>query len=1099
MEGSSVLTVNGIKNTNITGGIAGEGSIVKEETGTLNLSGNNSGFDGSMTVNGGTVSFNKGSANDSYINGSTTINENGKLSYNLSVDETLTGGKINGNGTFEKTGDANLTLSGDNSAFTGTTNIEDGKIIFDKQTADDIYLGGTTNIKKDGALDFVLGVDETINGNITGEGTFTKYGSDTTLTFNGDNSAFTGSLVIEEGTVQYEKNSESDKYISGSTTIKDGAALDYTLNEDDTLAGGISGSSGAIFNKNGDATLTLSGNNSSFAGTANLNAGTTIFDKNTESDIYFGGTTVLNNGAELVFDLDLSEKINGALTGDGNFTKKGEGTLVMTGDNSLFTGETTVENGGILFKKESENDKFFAGTVNLVKDETNNQNGMLEFNLAANETISGQITGNGTFIKSGTADLTLTGDNSAFTGTTSINEGKLVYINAAETDSYFGGNTIIGKDASMEYRADADGTVSGISGAGTFEKTGDAELSLTGANSAFTGAANISSGTLSYTQTEDSSYFGGSTSIAKDAVLNFENSVKTETVKGLSGEGTINKSGTETLKLDGSSSEFKGTLNINEGTLTFEKLFNTDKFIQGTTNIASDGTLELNLGRDMTLSSKIEGTGTIKKSGNADLSISGDYSAFKGDLNLAAGSISLQKDAKFFDVQNSILGANTLIDMRNASMDSISLGNVNLTGNMNVGLDVDLAAQKGDFIGADSVTGSGSIIIKYLNILTDGYTSPININIFDVESGLAGKVSLDSSISHIDGPIFSYAISYNPQTGSLQFVSSGTGSFNPAILAAPVAAQAGGYLTQLNSYVDAFANMDMMMLMTSAQRTAMRLQNKYAAADSNMVFTPTMFPEQKGGAWFRPSTAFERVPLKNGPSVNNVMYSSLFGVDSEIKQLKHGFDAVFTGYAGYTGSHQTYEGVGIYQNGGLIGGTAVFYKNNFFGGITANVGATQGEASTMFGRDDITLLTTGAALKTGYNWELFNGKFVIQPNVLAAYTFINTFDYTTKAGVRIKSDPLNAVTVAPGVKFIGNLKNGWQPYLSVSVVMNFLDETKFTANEVTLPEMSIKPYVLYGVGVQKRWGDRFTGFIQTMLRSGGRNGVGFNLGLRWSI
>ena len=1099
MEGSSVLTVNGIKNTNITGGIAGEGSIVKEETGTLNLSGNNSGFNGSMTINGGTVSFNKGSANDSYISGNTAINADGKLSYNLAVDETLTGGTISGTGTFEKTGNANLTINGDNSGFTGTTNIEDGKIIFDKQTANDIYLGGTTNIKKDGALDFVLGVDETINGNITGEGTFTKYGTDTTLTLNGDNSGFSGNMVVEEGTLQYEKNSDSDKYFSGSTTIKDGAALDYTLNVDDTLAGGISGGSGAVFNKNGDATLTLSGNNSSFAGTANLNAGTTIFDKNTESDIYFGGTTMLNKGAELVFDLDLSEKINGALTGDGSFTKKGEGTLVMTGDNSLFTGETTVENGGILFKKESENDKFFAGTVNLVKDETNNQNGMLEFNLAANETISGQITGNGTFIKSGEADLTLTGDNSAFSGTTSINEGKLVYINAADTDSYFSGNTIIGKDASMEYRADADGAVSGISGTGTFEKTGNAELALSGSNSGFTGSANISSGTLSYTQTDDSSYFGGSTAIAKDAVLNFENSVKTETVKGLTGEGTINKSGTETLKLDGSSSEFKGTLNINEGTLSFEKLFNTDKFIQGTTNIASDGTLELNLGRDMTLSSKIEGTGTIKKSGNADLLVAGDYSTFKGDLNLFAGSITLQKDAKFFDVQNSTLGANTFIDLRNTSMDSISLGNVNLTGKMNVGLDVDLAAQKGDFIGADSVSGSGSIVIKYINLLSDLNKANISINIFDTDSGLSEKVSLDEALKQIEGPIYTYTIGYNPQTGALVLGSSGAGSFNPAILAAPVAAQTGGYLTQLNSYVDAFANMDMMMLMTSAQRRAIHLQNRYAAADSNMVFTPTMFPEQNSGAWFRPSTSFERVPLKNGPSVNNVMYSSLFGVDSELKQLKHGFDAVFTGYAGYTGSHQTYDGVSIYQNGGLIGGTAVFYKNNFFGGITANVGAMQGEASTMFGRDEINLLTAGAAIKTGYNWELFNGKFIVQPNVLAAYTFVNTFDYTTKAGVRIKSDPLNAITAAPGVKFIGNLKNGWQPYLSVSVVMNFLDETEFSANEVTLPEMSIKPYVLYGVGVQKRWGERFTGFIQTMFRSGGRNGVGFNLGLRWSF
>ena len=99
----------------------------------------------------------------------------------------------------------------------------------------------------------------------------------------------------------------------------------------------------------------------------------------------------------------------------------------------------------------------------------------------------------------------------------------------------------------------------------------------------------------------------------------------------------------------------------------------------------------------------------------------------------------------------------------------------------------------------------------------------------------------------------------------------------------------------------------------------------------------------------------------------------------------------------------------------------------------------------------------------------------------------------------MSSDPLNAIQVAPVIKLIGNLKNGWQPYLSVSVVMNFLDETKFSANEVTLPEMSIKPYVLYGVGVQKRWGERFAGFIQTMFRSGGRIGVGFNLGVRWSF
>lgn len=159
----------------------------------------------------------------------------------------------------------------------------------------------------------------------------------------------------------------------------------------------------------------------------------------------------------------------------------------------------------------------------------------------------------------------------------------------------------------------------------------------------------------------------------------------------------------------------------------------------------------------------------------------------------------------------------------------------------------------------------------------------------------------------------------------------------------------------------------------------------------------------------------------------------------------------------------------------------------------------QAEASTSYGRDDITLLTAGIANRTGYNWELFNGKFIVQPNITLSYTFVNTFDYTAKSGVRMSSDPLNAIQVAPGIKFIGNLKNGWQPYARISVVMNYLDDSKFFANETAIPELSVKPYVLYGVGVQKRWGERFTGYLQTLLRSGGRNGIGFGLGFRWTI
>ena len=47
--------------------------------------------------------------------------------------------------------------------------------------------------------------------------------------------------------------------------------------------------------------------------------------------------------------------------------------------------------------------------------------------------------------------------------------------------------------------------------------------------------------------------------------------------------------------------------------------------------------------------------------------------------------------------------------------------------------------------------------------------------------------------------------------------------------------------------------------------------------------------------------------------------------------------------------------------------------------------------------------------------------------------------------------------------------------------------------------MSVKPYVEYGVGVQKRWKDKFTGYAQAMIRNGGRNGIALSAGFRWAL
>lgn len=451
------------------------------------------------------------------------------------------------------------------------------------------------------------------------------------------------------------------------------------------------------------------------------------------------------------------------------------------------------------------------------------------------------------------------------------------------------------------------------------------------------------------------------------------------------------------------------------------------------------------------------------------------------------------------------------LDLRNGVASNIPLYGLALKSNSNIFVDVDLANKSMDKLTANnsSYTG-GKLNVAGMNLLSDAINDFTSIN-FTEDSNLKSNVAYtgDSQVAY--SPIYKYNVNYNANNGNFEFKRGNGGgggnasdAFNPAVLTGPVGAQLGSYLTQLNTYEQAFANMDMLMLMPRAQRIAMKYANKYASTQGTgeggvITFSPNQIPEEQKGLWFRPFATFENVGLKNGPNVKNIGYGSLFGGDSDLLELKHGWDMQYSFYGGYNGSNQYYNGVSIYQNGGSLGASSTWYKDNFFTGLTANVGANVGEASSMYGNEDFTMLATGIASKTGYNWELANGKFIVQPSFLMSYTFVNTFDYTNAAGVRISSDPLHAIQIAPGLKFIGNLKNGWQPYIGLQMVWNVMDRARFKANDVSLPNMSVDPYFQYGIGLQKRIGDRFTGFGQAMLRNGGRNGIALQFGFRWAI
>ena len=471
--------------------------------------------------------------------------------------------------------------------------------------------------------------------------------------------------------------------------------------------------------------------------------------------------------------------------------------------------------------------------------------------------------------------------------------------------------------------------------------------------------------------------------------------------------------------------------------------------------------------------------------------------------NINSGSVTFTKDDYLSNSdgnKNSINFNGGLLNIANDAVNDIALSSIELNKNSNISVDADLASEKMDTIYADSYNiVDGKLNVSNINLLSDANKDKTVIAFAPDEL----REHVTTSVKDVAySAIYKYGVGYDATTGESAYTrgsSSDYANINPSVMASSVAAQAGGYLTLLNSYDQAFANMDMTMLMSKADREAMKNRNKYAYADSMYTYAPTQLPEESKGLWARPYSSFESVALRGGPRVSNVMYGSFIGGDSAMKELGHGFDGVFSLYAGYNGSHQAYRGNSIYQNGGTLGTTGTLYKGNWFGAWTANVGANGADANTSRGSENFGMLLAGTAIKTGYNWELFNSKMILQPSYLMSYSFVNTFDYHNAAGVNITSDPLNAIQIVPGVKLIGNCPNGWQPYLGVNFIWNIMDKTKFQANDVSLPELAIRPYVEYGLGVQKRWGERFTGYGQAMFRSGGREGVAFSVGLRSKV
>nr|WP_234903066.1 autotransporter-associated beta strand repeat-containing protein [Ensifer adhaerens] len=472
-----VLAFNRSDAVTFAGAISGSGAVRQIGSGTTVLTGNNA-YMGDTTVSGGRLQFGDGSAGGSNalggnltVTGGTlaiqtpatltveravTLADNTALSIVAGTNSpTLTANHVTiGNGVAFNIGgindasqldkvliDTRSGISGDFASVTvgGFTGTVDYLTVSGRKSADSLqYLAsyglswtagnnlahGTFTLT-DAADTFTVGTalaDQTANPLLGWNGTSLAKAGAGALTLSGDNT-YRGGTTIVGGVLSISRDANLGAASGGvsftggalattasfdtarSIALTQAGRFDIAAGTELGLTGGLSGNGDLI--KQGNGTLRLDNGANAYGNTL-VAAGTLIGNADSISGkIGNAGTVVFDQTTNAAFAGDI-----GALNGSGGrMIKRGAGALSLTGMSSL---DWTVQAGRLVTSAER-----FGGNTALAAGAS------LTFDQAVNTSYGGVISGSGSFAKAGAGLLTLTGNSSAFSGATTVENGTL--------------------------------------------------------------------------------------------------------------------------------------------------------------------------------------------------------------------------------------------------------------------------------------------------------------------------------------------------------------------------------------------------------------------------------------------------------------------------------------------------------------------------------------------------------------------------------------------------------------------------------------------------------------------------------------------------
>lgn len=817
-------------NFTVSGNVTGTGGLTKIGVGTLTLGGTTLNYSGDTLISAGklVITGDKTGAGKATISTGTTLQigtggANGTFTGDVANGDALSvkrtgaitlAGEISGAGTLTMDGGGTLTLSHDNSNYSGDITVTgNSRLAVDanknlgaegaQATKGSLTLNnGTLQIDADG-----FSADRLVH--LTGNGTFDTNGHDATFTAIIDGTGklikagagvmsltaantYAGGTDITGGTLQITGTNGS---VTGDVSISSGAILELARSNTASFANKISGAGAVI--KTGVGTTTLSGTNDYQGGTT-ISGGTLAV----HNDVNLGkdGALTFNDGTLQLLDagFDIARAVHmagagtvdtngksgsfsGVVDGAGVLTKIGAGTLTLSGANT-YTGGTVINSGTVAIHKDANLGTggaltFTGGTLQLLDDgfaiaravhmtgagtiDTNGKSGKL----------TGVLDGAGGLTKTGAGTLTLTADNSGYSGAVVIDSGVL----SVGVDNNLGTGALTIKGGSTLQLTDNFTTSRNVTlgaGTGTIETaanktstfstaiTGAGKLSVTGAGTLVLAATNnysggtdiANGGTLQIgNATADGSVIGN---IANAGVLNFQNSNQTIFDQVISGTGALNQNGSGTLILTGTNT-YTGDTTIANGSTLQVGNSSTSGSIAG--DVIANGTLAFKRQGTLDFSGVISGAGTLEQNGTGTINLTGDSSAFTGTTHVTFGELQVNKalgGTMTVDAGATLSGAGIVGGKATVNGTLAGTSGNGLTFNKDLILGasstVDVSFdQAGDEDGVFNVKGALTLG-GTVNVVSFGADGPGLYHLFHAEGGYTGTIGKGTLPSGVD-------------------------------------------------------------------------------------------------------------------------------------------------------------------------------------------------------------------------------------------------------------------------------------------------------------------------------------------------------------